>query len=513
MVNILKAVLRRSTTASEILALIIALLLTIPPNGILSPNEENYFALAERFARGSAWAEETAIFDSSRHLLLSNLTLGTLISAIGYVPAQVTTRLLAVAGYTFVLLALFRVLELSALDAALAVMTTALVGQDIIGGEWLFSGYEAKVAAYVLVIAAIRFVLVTRQLAGATLLFVAATYIHFLVGGFWFLAAMVLHLIDSPRAGLQRVAAAVGLFALMTGPLFGIMAQSRLSDDSAAQAINTPPPDVIYSIIREPHHQSPFLSWAYFRENWLPGYSMAASMLLGCFWVAWRCERRQLRVVAAWLCSLLAYLFFVLGPKYLDRNSGILGKFYLFRPSSLILLLWLWLALGVGTAVFGHKTRVLRFFLLTLLGPAFLYVEVSHLIHDIAANNTLEDQKGLLVAAVNRYVAPGDIVLIDPDTEAYLLDLERRTGRPTLVLWKFAPTNDAELIKWYRRIEFRHDLFDRSCTNIGRNASIAYLLTISTKTLRLVPSCGTEVARVGQWVLIHHATHQPPAGQ
>jgi hypothetical protein len=28
-----------------------------------------------------------------------------------------------------------------------------------------------------------------------------------------------------------------------------------------------PPPDVIYSIIREPHHQSPFLSWSYFRDN------------------------------------------------------------------------------------------------------------------------------------------------------------------------------------------------------------------------------------------------------
>src|SRR6516164_7499988 len=102
MVNILKAALRHSTTAAEIIVLIISLLLTIPPNGILSPNEENYFALAERFVRGSAWVEETAIFDSSRHLLLSNLTLGTLILAIGYAPAQVITRLLAVTGYTLV---------------------------------------------------------------------------------------------------------------------------------------------------------------------------------------------------------------------------------------------------------------------------------------------------------------------------------------------------------------------------------------------------------------------------
>jgi hypothetical protein len=33
--------------------LIIALLFLIPPNGILSENEENYFALAKRFVDGS----------------------------------------------------------------------------------------------------------------------------------------------------------------------------------------------------------------------------------------------------------------------------------------------------------------------------------------------------------------------------------------------------------------------------------------------------------------------------
>src|SRR5215469_1959232 len=186
--------------------LVIALLMMIPPHGYLSDNEENYFALAERFVDRGAWASETAVFDASRHRMLSDATLGILVSSIGYTPTQIVTRLLAVAGYTLALSALFRVFALSALDAALAVMTMALIGQDLMGGEWLFSGYEAKVAAYVLVIAAIRFVLVSKQLTGATLLFVAATYIHFLVGGFWFLAAMVLHLIDSPRAGLQRVA-------------------------------------------------------------------------------------------------------------------------------------------------------------------------------------------------------------------------------------------------------------------------------------------------------------------
>ena len=122
-----------------------------------------------------------------------------LVSAIGYTPAQVVTRLLTVAAYALVLPPLFGVFALSALDAAVVVMSMALIGQDIVGGEWLFSGYEAKVAAYILVLAALRLVLVRERLATATLLFAAATYFHFLVGGFWFAAGMALRLVDAPR--------------------------------------------------------------------------------------------------------------------------------------------------------------------------------------------------------------------------------------------------------------------------------------------------------------------------
>ncbi len=138
------------------------------------------------------------MFDASRHLILSNSTLSSLVFTIGYAPTQMVTRLLAVAGYALTLSALFGVFGLSALDAALAVMGMALIGQDIIGGDWLFSGYEAKVAAYVLVLAALRRVLVYERLSVAVVLLTVATYVHFLVVGFWFMAAMALRLMNSP---------------------------------------------------------------------------------------------------------------------------------------------------------------------------------------------------------------------------------------------------------------------------------------------------------------------------
>ncbi|HXA26458.1 MAG TPA: DUF6798 domain-containing protein [Acetobacteraceae bacterium] len=495
------AALRSRRGAVGTVILIIALLLLIPPHGILTENEENYFALAERFVDGSAWPQETAIFDASPHRMLSDGTLGALVSAIGYESAQVVTRSLTVAAYALALPPLFSVFGLTALDAALAVMVMALIGEDIVGGEWMFSGYEAKVAAYVIVLAALRLVLVSERLTTAALLLAAATYVHFLVGGFWFVAAMALRLLDRPKE-LRRVGAATALFALLVAPLIAVIAWSRIADTTAKLATDIPPPDVIFSIIREPHHQSPFLSWEYFRDNWMPGYRMTAALLLACLVVAWLGSTRRLRVLAVWLAGLLTYLFLVLGPKFLDRDSGVLGKFYLFRPSSLILLLWLLLALAVAAAVSGRRAWLLRAALLALIGPWFLYIVGGRLTREIAANETLGAQKRLLVAAVTRATAPADIVLIDPDVETQLLDFERRTGRPTLVMWKFAPTNDAELIEWYRRIKLRQALFDQGCGTETRAANIRFLLTTPAHASQLAATCGPEVVRVGQWVML-----------
>src|SRR4051794_41985731 len=96
-------------------------------------------------------------------------------------------------------------------------MTMGLIGQDIVGGEWLFSGYEAKVAAYVLVLAALRLVVVSGRQTAATLLFVAAAYVHFFVGGFLFLAAIGPRLPGRPRGVRRGGAAPPRFFVLVCG--------------------------------------------------------------------------------------------------------------------------------------------------------------------------------------------------------------------------------------------------------------------------------------------------------
>src|SRR5262249_51447721 len=159
----------------------------------------------------------------------------------------------------------------------LAVIVFALMGQTLFGGEWLFDGAESKVWAYALVFAGLAAVLDGRIVV-ATLCFAAATYLHFLIGFFWFVAAMALRLIET-SGGLQRVAAATSGFFLLVAPLLGAIAWSRLVDDVGPPGMAAPPVDVIYSIIRAPWHMAPFASVYSFRTQWLPGYLLAGGMI------------------------------------------------------------------------------------------------------------------------------------------------------------------------------------------------------------------------------------------
>ena len=78
----------------------------------------------------------------------------------------------------------------------------------------------------------------------------------------------------------------------------------------------------------------------------------------------------------------------------------MLGKFSLFRPSSLILLLWLLLALAVAAMMLGSRIWILRATLLALIGPAFLYIQGGRLVDEMVAHEALEHQKQALFSDV-----------------------------------------------------------------------------------------------------------------
>ena len=488
-------VARPRRAAADFAALLLVLLCLIPPDGVLSGNEENYFQLAAQSVSLVPPAPESAVFDGSHHRVLADHVFGWLVAVAGFAGAQIVARARAAGAYALALGALFRRFGLDALDGVLVVIVFALLGQAMFGGEWLFSGAEAKVAAYVLVLAGLALVLGGGSLLRAALLFAGATWFHFLVGGFWFLAALALRLLEERRA-LRRVATAAGLYLLLIAPLVAWIAASRLG---AAQALGgTPSPDYIYAALRVPHHTMPFLDTGTFLAHWLRGALFAGGMLACSLVVARLPEAARLRPVALWLALLLCGLALALAAAALDQTSGALGKFYLFRPAALMLLLWLALMLAMlGRLGLGHRSA-LRLLALVLLAPPFLVGATTRVAGDLGRRS---DGAASLAPILAQAAAPGDVVLIDPALEPAFFDVERRTGHPALVLWKFVPADDAGIIEWYRRIRFRDAVFAQGCA--GKSAyRFDFLLATPDHAAALARSCGAAVASGGRWVLL-----------
>ena len=466
------------------------LLCLLPPDGVLSDNEENYFQLGAHFVLAAPISPYTAVVDGAWHRVVNDFLLGGLVHVVGFGAAQIIARALAALAYAAALRALFRRFGLSTIDAILAVVIFALMGQALIGGEWLFNGYEAKVAAYALVLAGLAMVLDGRSYVAA-LLFAAAIYFHFLVGVFWFFAAVVFTLI-AERGQWRRLLPPMLLFGALVAPILALIAATRMLGGQPTLDPTLPTPDVIYSFIRAPHHTAPFLSLDNFLSQWLSGLMLAAGMLAICLAVRASAREARLTNLATWLALLLAYLFLALVPSFLDRHTGMLGKFYLFRPSSLILLLWLALLLAwLNRLALPHETTLKSLALLLVL-PPFLLNAGNRVAGDLARGGDLGIDKGAIIEILRHDAAPAALVLIDPALDLGFLDFERLSGHPMLVSWKFDPTNDPQILEWERRMEFRGALFADGCADPLRYP-VDFLVAQPEHAAALAKTCGPVI--------------------
>ena len=160
------------------------LLLTMTPHGILSGNEEQYLAEAFRTVRPDAWPAASNLLGGFPHAFVFNRAMGTLVDAFGFPTAQALGRGAAIVLYSLGLMRMFRHLGLTVLDLLVVLVAFLLVGESLIGNEWMFRGIEPKVPAYGLVLLALCALLRGRPAACYAML-VPATYLHAFVGGFW----------------------------------------------------------------------------------------------------------------------------------------------------------------------------------------------------------------------------------------------------------------------------------------------------------------------------------------
>jgi hypothetical protein len=507
-----RASTRPATKKVAFVAVLFPLLLCLmPPDGLLTGNEEDYFQLAERFATGAATPPDSAVFDSAPHRELNEVLLGSLISAVGYERAQIITRLVLIAAFSILLCVLLDLFGLAPVDGAIVLAVFGLLHQHIMGWEWLFNGYEAKVPAYAFVMAGLVTVVARRRSWTSVPLFAIASYFHFLVGIFWFHAALLWRVVDD-RSALRRAIIEAAWFWLAVFPLIAIVEWKRWTIDAAIPVPpGLPSPDYIYSILRAPGHVAPFVSRYSFATDWLPGCILAGGMFVGALTIAATAREARVGATARWLAFLLVYLFAALALCYFDRRTGALGKFYPFRPSSLLLLIWLVTVAAWLNEFVLRRPMLLRVVAGALVIPPFLTTTALNLGWDIKARAQIASDKTMIQDFLRGETPPDAVVLVDPEIEGLpreglssFLDIERTTHRFALVLFKFMPSNDPEILEWHRRMEFRRSTFERGCGTdpIYRRD---YLLTTRDRKGFLERSCGPSVLETGRFALLRPA--------
>jgi hypothetical protein len=471
------------------------ILLIYFPTPMWHPNEEHYFLLAHQYFAPEKYHALFAAFDSTKTRFVFNYPVGALIDWLGYEQARGIVRILMAGLYAVAFAFFFRTLRLSVLDSLLILVAYVLANQTFFAEEWLLDGVEGKTFAYACVLAAFGF-LHKDRFDASVLLLAVGTYFHFLVGGAWFAFLAALYVLYHGKIPSWRH---IALYVVCVAPLVAIVIIGHGGNVPRPEGISFSA-DYIYSVLRNPHHVAPFSS-RYLLWQWTTGI-----VLLGCFLVVSGCLywfgglSDRTRALTALVGLGLLYLVAALIVSFIDRNTGAIGKFYVFRPASFLFLLGI-----VTVALFIREkapinTDAAKLIVAMIMVPICFWIVAKAKIEQTYFQGPTRAKIAAVAAAVQQSTPADAVILTDPALDMTLLALPRKLERPTLVHWKFVPSNPREIYEWYRRLQFRSAVFERGCG--GRlDFPVAYILAQDTGERSVLSRCGTRVQKIDDLVL------------
>ena len=469
------------------------------------PNEDFYFIQSMVKVAPEEAHPYGVAFDTSNARILSEWVIGYPVRWLGYEGAHVLLRLVMAVLYGIGLAYCITGLRLSALDALLALTIFVMVGPDIMGGEWLFLGVEPKTFAYALVFLGFGFAFRGRQL-GAAVSLALATWFHFLVGGFWALAWLGYVLLG--QRTVRPVVPPAALFGVLVLPVFLLLVVDQYVAGAAEVPAHGLDADYIYAIVRSSHHSAPFHDLERLPQ-WLEGLALCLSMILALGFLTSRPPQPQ-RSFYLWAVALFAYLVLALILSWFDQESGFFGKFFLFRPSSLILIfgiLALFMAFNqcfedAGARLYAKTVAAL------LIVPLTLWEIGDGKLRDVVIDRGQYSDLADLERFIEETTEPGTIVVSDPagGMRRPALSLPRVIDRPMLVTEKITPTNPAGIYRWYELMEFKKAIFAGKCPGPD-DPPVRYLILIEPADDAQAP-CGEIIWRSRNFAV---AELPPPA--
>lgn len=475
-------------------------------------NEFNYFGIAKHNIAPSPYSSLYASYNGQLSRIFADYTIGLFIEFFGFDNAWTILRLIGLFFISAAYAYFTTKLELFLPSAIVALLLFKKLGQTYFGAEWLFNDIEPKVFAYIFVFFGLAFATINKQ--SITIIFLSlATYFHFLVGGFWGIATFV-YIYLNCQSGKQNFYY-FKYFILAITPVFALLVYENL---------RLPPPDIsglgysvdqIYSTIRAPHHVAPF-DGDNIRENWGNGFVFIIfnTFILSILYYFNFLERKPF---VLWILLLHAYLLLAFLLAYFDRNTQYLGKLYLFRPASLILLLTLLiycdlafdylLKLKIPQSVF---TLIL---LLIVSRSVYKNMTLNSFLHITPLLNTLSDDEKKVSNWLNEHTQTSDVILFDEGDNEKLTteNFEQLVNRPSLVNWKFVPTTKYAIARWYRLMLLKRKAFSGDCSAFA-SLPAKYYISYSEASYKNVSHCSRTVFSKGKYnITFYEPTVNEPA--
>ncbi len=428
------------------------------PTGVLTSNETYAFMLAHLY-----WTpqhEYSLLIESSSHLFPFALLTGTLTKVLGYELANAALLLLSATLFAVGFSKLLSHWKMSSLDALIILCLFVAFGQQFFhfGGEWLFRDFEGKVAAYIFVFFGLAKALDGKWI-GLVVSMAIATYFHFLVGGFWTLVALywLFTSIESKRQIIHAFLA----YSIAILPLVVLILSARIGAEKVINGINT---TQIYAD-RVAHHIDPFSSLDSLKK-WLPGFFAIAGCLLASIVMlplAFDCQRTKTLTIT--VIGLQAFLILAFIASAIGKFVDIFGNFFLFRPTSLTLLLTIVLALVFYRKFSTFRTPLWAVF--CILVPIALWPTIELKRGVINQYFEYKPQVDNVVEAVHSITDEGDIVLIQPGRDGTFPEsrLTRLIERPLFADYKFITTEPKNIAVWHTRLKYRESVFKNGCDN------------------------------------------------
>jgi hypothetical protein len=239
--------------------------------------EEQYFAFAKQFMNPGWIPHSFTLTHPAGGNLFFEIIAGFALRYLSFEQLAFYGRIINFLLLVIPLAQILKYFKLSNIESVALFQLFFLPHQSLFAGEWIFQNLEVKTLAYIFVFYGI-YSLLKRNILRCAIFSAIATLFHFLVGGWFFLIAILFFLIR--RENIRKIVSALSVYGIIVLPFFIYLAKIYLIHNPAViEGINT---NYVYCYLRLPFHLGIFKSWHYFVKIHLDGVLISLTCFMLC---------------------------------------------------------------------------------------------------------------------------------------------------------------------------------------------------------------------------------------